>query len=687
MLHVIRPTIKPYIPLIDTILHWAHEAGDFIWLLASLPYNIAHDWWYGPKSAPPYGEHHRDTRVLVKPDPLLLPEKEPEPAPPKPQPSPTDTKPPAYTYPVDPSTVDVPPIPSKTQMISAVQQANEVYREISNAQQQVREQASTIGTRARKRSQANTTSNVPQAGPSAPNIVQFNPTKVTLNANIRPKTQVVQAQAPAIIKRHAGDLPLNLPLSKPQPQHRMSDPITVRGQDSWPILNTHVHRNIPITPQQPQTEGSAMPFPQPQPAPPPSLYPTIPVFETPRLPGYLALSPLPPQPPPLPVLEDVPPIPPPRPPGLLPLNLPVPMPEPQPFRHATQSQTQSQASQRLPKPAPPAPTPVLHQPQAQRMTHFPNTHSMPARPSAPPPVAIRRGSSTSVQGVAPPATRRGSTASQTSQRSTQDAVKEKEKLIAAAVTAEATEEGFGLALPRPRGRSAAVVVSNTRKTVPVPVVLPAVSAQAAAGADKERTGSRPTAPGSAGSRRGVLGARRGGRGLKTKAHAEQGVRMAGREEVRADLLDRPISGSDMEVAESTRSRRKSKLDIRGSQEMGEEEVKQVHGVEARVKRLRSPIRALGHIGKGKANGFVEGKDGKAPVKPEVVAGKKRSFQHTKTKGRSTFSAITSSEEEGTESENDGSAKKKLRLAPAVKVGGEEDVDEDETEDELGMCSA
>ncbi len=122
--------------------------------------------------------------------------------------------------------------------------------------------------------------------------------------------------------------------------------------------------------------------------------------------------------------------------------------------------------------------------------------------------------------------------------------------------------------------------------------------------------------------------------------------------------------------------------------MGEEEVKQVQGVEVRMKRLRSPIRALGQIGRGKAKAFVEGKDGKAPEKPDVVAGKKRSFQHTKTKGRSTFSAITSSEEEGTETEteNDGSAKKKQRLAPAMNVGGD-DVDEDETEDELGMCSA
>jgi hypothetical protein len=213
------------------ILHWAHEAGDFVWLLACLPYNVAHDWWYGTKPAPPYEEHHRDARVLDKPDLLPPPEKEPEPAPPKPQPSPTDAKPPAYTSSVDPPTLDVQPIPSKTQMINVVQQANEVYREISNAQQQVREQASTIGTRARKRSQANTTSNVPQAGPSAPNIVQFNPTKVTINANMRPKAQAVQVQAPAIIKRHTGDLPLNLPLSKPQPQRRMSDLITVRGQD------------------------------------------------------------------------------------------------------------------------------------------------------------------------------------------------------------------------------------------------------------------------------------------------------------------------------------------------------------------------------------------------------------------------------------------------------------------------
>src|SRR5258706_13629509 len=130
---------------------------------------------------------------------------------------------------------------------------------------------------------------------------------------------------------------------------------------------------------------------------------------------------MPPNPQRLPVSEAEPQIPPPRPPGLLPLNLAIPMPDLQPFRAA---QTQSQAFQRLPKPAPPIPTPVLHQPQAQRMTHFPNTNSVPARPSAPPPVAIRRGSSNSAQGVAPPATRRGSTGEKASRQSTQDAVKE-----------------------------------------------------------------------------------------------------------------------------------------------------------------------------------------------------------------------------------------------------------------------
>ena len=672
------------------ILHWAHEAGDFVALVACLPYSIAHDWWYGSKSAPPYEEHHRDTRILVKPDPLLPPEKEPEP--PKPQPSPTDAKPPAYTYPVEPSTVDFPPVPSKAQMINVVQQAHEVYREINNAQQQVREQASTIGTRTRKRSQANTTSHVPQAGPSVPNIVQFNPTKATVNTNMRPKAQAAQMQAPAIIKRHTGDLPLSLPLSNPQPQSRMSDLITVRGQDSRPISNTHALRNISVAPQQPRTEDSAMPFPQPQPAPPPSLYPTIPIFETPRLPGHLALSPLPAQPPPLPILERVPPIPPPRPPGLLPLNLPMQMPEPRPFQPATQSQTRSQAFQPppiLPKPAPPAPAPVLHQPQAQRMTHFPNTHPAPARPSAPPPVAIRRGSSNSTQGVAPPATRRGSTASQMSRRSTQDAVKEKEKLIATAATAAtmpSTEEGFGPALPRPRGRSAAVAVSNTRKPDSLPVVLPATPAQAAvAGADGDQYGGRRTAPGSTGNRRGSLGARRGGRGLKTIAHGEREVKM--------DMLDRPISGADTDRAGPTRSRSKSKLDTKGSLEVGEGEVKQVQGVEARVKRLRSPIRAFGQIGREKTKGFVEGKDGKAPEKPELVAGKKRRFQQTKTKGRSTFSAITSSEEEGTENENEGSTKKRQRVARVVNAGDgegedeDEDEDEDETEDELSMYSA
>ena len=187
----------------------------------------------------------------------------------------------------------------------------------------------------------------------------------------------------------------------------------------------------------------------------------------------------------------------------------------------------------------------------------------------------------------------------------------------------------------------------------------------------------------------MLGTGRGGRGLKTKTHTEQEVRMVGKEEVRADLLDRPISGSDMEDVDSTKSRKRSRLDIRGSPEVGEEEVGQTQGVEARVKRLRSPIRALGQIGRGKTKAPLEGKDGKAPEKPGAVAGKKRSFHHTKTKGPSTFSAITSSEEERTESEseNDGSAKKKQRIAPVVNVDGEEGEDADETEDELGMCSA
>jgi len=261
-------------------------------------------------------------------------------------------------------------------------------------------------------------------------------------------------------------------------------------------------------------------------------------------------------------------------------------------------------------------------------------------------------------------------------------VKEKEKPLAAAATVPVTEEDFRPALPRPRGRSAAVIVSNTRKPDPLPVVLPA-------GANRGRYDAHPTALGNAGSRRGMLGAGRGGRGLKTKVHTEQEVGMAGREEVAVDIPDRPTSGSDtqrLEGADSTRSRSRSKLDIRGSLEVGEQEVEQVRGVEARVKRLRSPIRALGQTGRRKAKALVEGKDAKAPEKPEVVAGKKRSFQQTKTKRRSTFSAITSSEEEGTENENGGSAKKKQRLAPVVNVRDDETVNEDETEDELGMCS-
>ena len=666
------------------VLHWAHEAGDFLWLLACLPYNVAYDWWYGSKPAPPYEEHYRDTRVLDKPDsfPPSL-EKGSEPAPPNPQPSPTDTKPPAYAPPVGPPNVDFPPVPSKTQMIEVVQQANEVYREIGNAQQQVRDQASTIGTRARNRSQANTTSNVPQAGPSAPNLVQFNPTKITVNANMRPKTQAVQVQAPAIIKRHAGDLPLNLPLSRPQPQGHMPNLNTVRGQDSQPTSNTHALGNILVTPQQPRTEASAMPFPQPQPAAPPSLYPTIPVFETPHLPGHFAFSPMLTQPP-LPVLEDEPPIPPPRPPGLLPLNLPVAMPEPQPYRPPTQSQTQSQASHPpiLPK-STPAPVQVLHQPRAQRMTHYPNVNSAPARPSAPPPVTTRRGNSNPVQGVPAPATRRGSVASQTSRRSTQDGVKEKDKPAAAAATVTvATEEGFGLALPQPRGRSA---VSNTRKPEPLPVVLPAAPpAPAPAGANKDRSAAHPTAAGSVGSRRGMLGAGRGGRGLKTKARTERQVGAAEREVE----LDKPTSGGDiqrLEPVESTRSRNRSNLDIGGSLGVGDEEIEQTQAVEPLVKRVRSPIRALGRFGRGDTKETAEGK---VPGKPEIVAGKKRSFRETRVKGRSTFSAITSSEEEGTEREYGGSANKKQRLTPGVGAGDEEDdEDEEETEDDLSMCSA
>jgi hypothetical protein len=161
--------------------------------------------------------------------------------------------------------------------------------------------------------------------------------------------------------------------------------------------------------------------------------------------------------------------------------------------------------------------------------------------------------------------------------------------------------------------------------------------------------------------------------------------MVGKEEARADMLDRPISESDTEGAGSTRSRRRDNQDTRGGLEVGEEEVKQVQGVEARVKRLRSPIRALGQIGRGKTKKIVEGKDVETPARPGVVAGKKRSFQQTKTKVQSTFSAITSSEEEGTENENEGSAKKKQRLVPVVDVGDEDEADEDETEDELGMC--
>lgn len=183
----------------------------------------------------------------------------------------------------------------------------------------------------------------------------------------------------------------------------------------------------------------------------------------------------------------------------------------------------------------------------------------------------------------------------------------------------------------------------------------------------------------------MLGAGRGGRGLRTKARTAREVGAAEREEV----LDRPTSGSDiqhLEPADSTRSRNRSKLDIRESLGVGEEDVKQAQAVEPPVKRVRSPIQALGRFGRRTTKEIVEGKEGEAPEKPEIVAGKKRSFKETKAKGRSTFSAVTISDEEGTEYEYGGSAKKKQRLTPVVGIS-HDDKDEDETEDELSMCSA
>jgi hypothetical protein len=171
------------------------------------------------------------------------------------------------------------------------------------------------------------------------------------------------------------------------------------------------------------------------------------------------------------------------------------------------------------------------------------------------------------------------------------------------------------------------------------------------------------------------------------------VGVAGEEEVRAGMPARLTSGSDtvhLEDANSTRTRSRGKPHIGGSLEVRERErEEEVKGVESPVKRVRSPIRALGQFGKGVTKGIIEGDDGKAPEKPELVAGKKRGFRETKTKGRSTYSAITSSEDEGTESEHGGSPKKKPRFAPVVDFSDEdetEDATEDETEDELGMCS-
>jgi hypothetical protein len=252
-------------------------------------------------------------------------------------------------------------------------------------------------------------------------------------------------------------------------------------------------------------------------------------------------------------------------------------------------------------------------------------------------------------------------------------VEEKEKLATTAASVTMTEQDFGRALPRPRGRSAAVL-SNTRK----PVVLPLL-----AGPNRGYYVARPTAPGSAGSRRGMLGAGRGGRGLKTKAHTKRGVGVAEKEEAQADLVDKPISGSDTERLEregSMRSRNRSKLDIGGSLAVGEWEHEEVEqGVES-VKRVRSSIQVLGQIERMSAKGVAEGKYGKVPEKPDIVAGKKRSLEDTKTKGRPNFSAIAGSEEEGTEDEEEGSAKKKQRLRSVVETS-----DEDETEDELSTC--
>ena len=178
----------------------------------------------------------------------------------------------------------------------------------------------------------------------------------------------------------------------------------------------------------------------------------------------------------------------------------------------------------------------------------------------------------------------------------------------------------------------------------------------------------------------MLGTGRGGRGLKTKARTEREAGVAGREEVREDMLDKPTSGSAMD-ADPTRSRSKNQLDSGETPGVGEWEREEA---KAPVKRMRSPIRPLGPIRRRNVGVVVEGKDGKAPEKPEIVAGKKRRIEQAKTKGRSTFSAITSSEEGGTESEDEGSAKKKQRLASVMVVSDEDD---EETEDELGMCSA
>ncbi|KAG8858035.1 hypothetical protein FRB91_010575 [Serendipita sp. 411] len=47
VLKVLRPAIRPYVGIIDSLLHWLELAGDFLFLLLGMPYHLFMSWWYG----------------------------------------------------------------------------------------------------------------------------------------------------------------------------------------------------------------------------------------------------------------------------------------------------------------------------------------------------------------------------------------------------------------------------------------------------------------------------------------------------------------------------------------------------------------------------------------------------------------------------------------------------------------